>query len=156
MAFNEKKFMNTQFIPREREVKVPDMKDFFDPQEPPIFRVRGLTGNELARVHEAVTKHKNVAELVEGIMSNNSQEKIEAIRNALGVSTDVPNEIARRLEMLTIAAVQPKVTLEIATKFCKVFPIEFYEVTTAITELTGRGQVPGKSKPSGEATRSER
>ena len=54
MAFDEKKFMNTKFTPRERDVKVPDMKDFFEPNEKPIFRVRGLTGHELARVHEAV------------------------------------------------------------------------------------------------------
>jgi len=153
MAFDEKKFMNTKFTPREREVKVPDMKDFFEPKEPPVFRVRGLTGNELATVHEAVEKHKNIAALIEGLLSKGTEEKIEAIRNALGVSSDVPGEIARRLEMITIGAVQPVITLEIAVKFCEVYPIEFYEVTTAISELTGRGQVPGKPKPSGETTK---
>lgn len=150
MAFNEKKFMNTNFTPRTKDIPVPDMKDFFDPKDELIFRVRGLTGHELARVHEAEDKHRNLAHLISGLMSNQTQEKIDAIRTAMGVTEDVPAEIARRLEMLSVACVEPKISLEVAVKFCETYPIEFYAVTGAISELTGKGQVPGKPKPSGE------
>lgn len=155
MAFNEKKFMNTNFTPRTKDVKVPDMKDFFDKDSEPVFRVRGLTGNELARVHEAVHKHRDVAGLISGLLSGQSQEKIDSIRTALGVTDDVPAEIARRLEMISIASVDPKITLEVAVKFCEIYPIEFYSVTGTISELTGEGQIPGKPKPSGETKASK-
>lgn len=150
MAFNEKKFMNTNFTPRTKDVKVPDMKDFFDENSEPVFRVRGLTGPELARVHEAVDKHRDIAGLISGLLSEQTQEKIESIRTALGVTDNVPSEIARRLEMLSIASLEPKIQLDIAVKFCETYPIEFYSVTTTISNLTGKGQVPGKQKPSGE------
>lgn len=150
MAFNEKKFMSTNFTPRTKDVKVPDMKDFFDDDSEPVFRVRGLTGNELARVHEAVDKHRDIAGLVSGLLSGQSQEKIDSIRSAIGVTDDVPAEIARRLEMLSIASVDPVISLELAVKFCESYPIEFYSVTGAISELTGQGQLPGKPTPSGK------
>lgn len=150
MAFNDKKFMNTNFQPRTQDVPVPDLKDFFDADTPAIFKVRGLTGPELARTHEAVSKHQDIANLVNGLLSGQSGEKVEAIRKALGINDDVPAEIAKRLEMLTTASIEPKITLDIAVKLCDAYPIEFYEITGAIIALTGKGQVPGKSKPSGE------
>ena len=155
MAFNEKKFMSTNFTPRTQDVNVPDMKDFFEPNTPTVFRVRGLTGQELARVHEAVDKHRNIAGLISGLLSSQSSEKIDAIRASLGVTDDVPAEIARRLEMISIACVDPTISLEAAVRLCEVYPIEFYEITTAISTLTGQGQVPGKPSPSGETQASK-
>jgi hypothetical protein len=155
MAFNEKKFLSTNFTPRTKDVTVPDLKDFFDPDTPAVFRVRGLTGQELARVHEAVDKHRNIAGLISGLLSNQTQEKLDSIRAALGVTEDVPAEIARRLEMISIACVDPAISLEAAVRLCETFPIEFYEITTAISELTGKGQLPGKPKPSGETQTSK-
>ena len=93
--------------------------------------------------------------MLEALLSKNSNDKIEAMRKSLGISADVPEEIARRLEMLTIGSVEPKLTLDIAVKLSETFPIEFYQLTTKISELTGKGHVPGKPKPSGETTRSE-
>ena len=155
MAFDEKKFMNTQFVPREKDIGVPDMKEFFGKDEKPVFRVRGLTGNELARVHEAIEKHKGIAGLIEKIMVGNTEEKIDAVRNALGVSAEVPEEIAKRLEMFVLGSVCPKISLEVAVRICETYPIEFYTVTTEITQLTGRGQLPGKPTPSGGTPKSE-
>lgn len=150
MAFNEKKFMKTNFTPRTKDVKVPDMKDFFDLESEPVFHVRGLTGPELARVHEAVDKHRDIAGLISGLLSGQSQEKIDSIRTAMGITDDVPAEIARRLEMISIAVIEPKIALDTAVKFCEMYPIEFYSVTSTISTLTGQGQIPGKPKPSGE------
>lgn len=152
MAFNEKKFMRQNFTPRTKDVKVPDMKDFFDDGSEPVFHVRGLTGPELARVHEAVDKHRDLAGLIDGLLSGQSQEKIEAIRTSLGITDDIPAEIARRLEMITIGSLNPAISLDVAVKLCDVYPIEFYSITTVISELTGKGQIAGKPKPSGETS----
>jgi hypothetical protein len=149
MAFNEKKFMKTNFQPRTKKVPVPDLVEFFDEGTTPEFEVRGLTGPELARTHEAVAKHRDISKLINGLLSGQSGEKIEAIRAALCIDDDVPSEIAKRLEMITIASVNPQITLETAVKLCDTYPIEFYEITGAIINLTGKGQEPGKSKPSG-------
>jgi len=150
MAFDEKKFMKTNFQPRTQEVPVPDLKDYFSPDEKPIFTVRGLTGPELAHTQEAAAKQQNISALIDGLLSGHTGEKVEAIRKAMGITDDVPSDIAKRLEMLTIASISPKVTLEVAVKLCDTYPIEFYEITNTITKLTGKGQVPGKPKPSGE------
>lgn len=155
MAFNEKKFMSTNFTPRTKDVKLPDLKDFFDEGSEPVFKVRGLSGNELARVHEAADKHRNIAGLIAGLMSNQAQEKIDAVRAAMGVTEDVPSEIARRLEMISIACMEPKISMEASVRLAEVYPIEFYEITSTISELTGKGQVPGKLKPSGATQESK-
>ena len=150
MAFDVKKFMKTSFSPREAEVEVPDMKEFFGESEKPIFKVRGLTGPELARVHDAQDKHKDLAGILDAIASNVSEDKIAGIVKTLGLSTDTPAEIVRRLEMFTLGVLEPKVDLDVAVKIADTFPIEFYSVTSKISELTGKGQLPGKPQTSGE------
>jgi hypothetical protein len=52
--------------------------------------------------------------------------------------------------MITIASIDPVITLDVAVKLSETYPIEFYNITGAITQLTGQGQIPGKPKPSGE------
>lgn len=147
--FDSKKFLQTQFVPRETIVPVPDMKDFFQEDEKPEWKVRGLTGVELAHTNEAVTRNKDVAAILEGLISSNNQEKIESVKQLVGIDSKVPNDIAKRIELLVIGSTNPVVDTEIAVKICSVFPVEFYEITNKITLLTGQGHVPGKPKPSG-------
>lgn len=147
--FDSKKFLQTQFVPREAFVSVPDMKDFFQEDEKSEWKVRGLTGVELAHTNEAVTRNKDIAAMLEGLISSNNQEKIESVKQLIGIDNKVPNDIAKRVELLVIGSVNPVVDTEIAVKICSVFPVEFYEITNKITLLTGQGHVPGKKKPSG-------
>jgi hypothetical protein len=156
MAFDINKFIKTTFESRTCDVPVPDLKAFFAADEPPVFKVRGLTGNELARVHDAVDKHKNILGILESLVSTKSSDKVDAIRKALGVTDDVPNEIAKRLEMLIVATVSPQLDLDVAVKLAENFPIEFYSLTGKITELTGQGAIPlGKPQPSGPTPESK-
>lgn len=157
MAFDTQKFMKTKYTPRVVDVQVPDLKDFFGPDEPPVFKVRNLTGNEFARVHEAVDRHKNLSAIMESILSTQqSTDKIEAFRKLFGVSDDVPSDIAKRLEMLTIGSVDPVIDLDAAVKLAETFPVEFYSLTTKILEITGQGSIPvGKQTPSGTIQQSE-
>lgn len=153
--FDSKKLLQTQFIPRENTVSVPDMKDFFPEGEKPEWKVRGLTGIELARVNEAVAKNKDVAAILEGLISSSSQEKINSVKQLIGADEKVPNDIAKRVEFFILGSVEPKVDTELAIKICTVFPIEFFEITNKITVLTGKGHVPGKPKPSGKIQKSK-
>ncbi|MBF0395774.1 MAG: hypothetical protein HQK78_03305, partial [Desulfobacterales bacterium] len=60
MSFDVKKFLKTKFIPREEEVLLPDLKDFFGEQEAASWKIRGLTGQELGQCNEAASRNKNV------------------------------------------------------------------------------------------------
>lgn len=150
MSFDVKKFQNTKFIQRTEDVKVEALKSFFDEKEQPVFKVRNLSGEELGRVNQAVQKHKNTAAILDGLLSNIDKEKIEAIKASLGSTDKTPDDIARRLEMLILGCVDPKLDMQACVKLCKFFPIEFYDLTNTITRLTGLGSELGKPKPSGK------
>ena len=156
MPFDLKKFQGATFTPREELVEVKDLHEFFPKGEKPFIKVRGLEGQELAQVHEALSKNKNISKLVDGLLSTQSTEMLAAVQEAIGITDKTPNEIAKRLEMLVIGSVEPKFTMDMAVKFCRVWPIEFYDVTNVISRLTGQGMLPGKSKPSGTTPKSKR
>lgn len=147
--FDSKKFLQTSFVPREATVSVPDMAGFFPEGEDPAWAVKGLTGVELARTNEAVARNKDIATMLDGLLSTQNKEKIESIKQMVGIDGKVPDDIAKRIELLILGSVD-KVDTEIAVKICSTFPIEFYEITTKILALTGQGHVPGKPKPSTE------
>ena len=154
MGFNKDIFIHEKFIPREEEIPVPDLKDFFDEGESPVWKVRGLTGVEVARSNEAMERNKNIGAILEGLIARDQREKVESVKKLIGIDEKVPNDIAKRIELLILGSIEPKIDTQIAVKLCKVFPVEFYEITNKITLLTGRGHVPGKQKASGEIPKS--
>jgi len=137
MPFDIKRFEKVKFDDRTEAVSVPDLKEWFGEGEAPEIIVRGLTGPEIARANE------------EAISSADASEKIEAVKAAFGLDDRVPDEIARRVEQLKIGSVSPKFDQMQAVKFFEVFPVEAYMVTNTINRLTGKGKLPGESKPSG-------
>jgi hypothetical protein len=153
MAFDTKKFMKTKFTPRTGEVPVPDMKDFFPQGAEPVWKVRGLTGQELGRAAEAAARNRNISAIIEGLTGDADKEKAEALKNLLGIGV-VPQDIAKRLEHLVIGSIDPVCTLDMAVRVCEVYPVEFYQITNKVMELTGRGQEPGKQQPSGKTEKS--
>lgn len=150
MSFDVNKFQNAHYVQRTEDVPVDALKIFFGPKDKPVFRVRNLTGEELGRVNQAIQRHKKTAAILEGLLSNVNKEQIESIKKSIGSSDDVPDDIARRIEMLILGSIDPKIDLTFAKKLCRCFPIEFYEITNAITRLTGLGSELGKAKPSGK------
>lgn len=149
--FDKKRFIAAQFEAREESVPVPDMKDFFGDDEP-AWRVRALTGHELGVVHQTVERNKNMEAILEGLASNVDSKKSGAIRKLIGDRDEVPDDIAKRLEMLVIASVDPECDMELAKKVCRVYPIEFYQITNIINKLTGMGQTTKKKPPASSKT----
>ncbi len=150
MGFDAQKFLDARLYPREEWMNVPDLKDYFGKGEKAVWKVRGLTGQELGRANEAAEKAKNIRAILDGILSSTSSEKVDAIKKLVGASNETPQDTAKRLEMLVIGSVEPACTWELAVKVCEAFPIEFYQLTNKITELTGKGHVPGKPPASGK------
>jgi hypothetical protein len=144
MGFNTDRFEQTTFSAREATVELPELAGFFDDGEPPRFRVRGLEGEEMARVFTAVKTNADLAGMVEAIAAGEAAEKIAALRQSLGIGDKVPDEVAKRIEQLVIGSVEPKLPRSVVVKLCRVYPVEFWQLTNKIAELTGLGSVPGE------------
>ena len=155
MGFDLQGFRKQKFEARTAEVRVADLADWFGEGDEPVFVVRGLTGEELARCQEAAQRNKDISQVVEALAASHGQEKVEAMREMLGVSESVPNDLAKRLEQFAIGTIDPDFNHEDAVKFAETYPVEFYQLTNRIMELTGSGRQPVKKKSSGETRQSE-
>jgi hypothetical protein len=137
MGFKVDSFDRAEFTARRASVPVDALAAFFDQGEPAVWQVRGLSSAELHRALEAGKRQGSIEQIVRAIAGGGDQA--EAVRAALGLSKDTPGEIAKRLEMLVMGSVAPKVELPTAVKLAEAFPIEFLSITNKITELTGQG-----------------
>jgi len=153
-GFDAKKFLKTKWTPRTEEVPVPDLAAFFPDGAKAAWKVRGLTGHELGRSNEAAERNRNVAAILEGLASGAAKEQTEAVKELLGVGGSTPQDIAKRLEHLVLGSVDPPCTPDLAIRLCETFPVEFFQLTNRIVQLTGQGQLPGKQPPSGETPKS--
>jgi len=149
MSFNPDKFEAAKFKPRTKEVEVKALSDFFD-DEKCLWVVRGLTSNELHKAIEAQKTHSNMAKAIQAIEEN--ADMVKSVRNLIGLTDNVPGEVAKRLEMLTAGSHEPKIGLNIAVKIAENFPVEFMQLTNVITELTGLGSDLVKRKAASKVT----
>ena len=154
-SFDTRAFMSQSYTPREGEVEVPTLKDFFlnvgaQGTVPVLWKVRGLTADEIARCNEAAARNEKVEAIVEALTASNKLDVIDGVKKLLGISSDVHSEVAKRLEQCVYGSIDPTIELNVAVKLATVAPVEFYAITNKILELTGLGQVAGKSKPSGK------
>ena len=150
MAFNTEKFGQSSFSHRMEDIPVPGLSVFFEDDEPAIWQVRGLTGHELAKVNEAVKLNKDVGSILSGISSELHSEKIDSIKEVLGLGDNTPDDLVRRISSLRYGSVIPEITQEIAVRLADSFPTTFFQLTNKIFELTGEGKTLGESKASGE------
>lgn len=153
--FNFNKFEQASFEHRTEEVKVPLMAPFFPKGEEPIFTVRGLTADEVARTNKAVENGKVAEALIKAIASSSQEGMVDSLKAQLGYGEEVDDEVQRRIELLIYGAVSPKLPRELIVKIGDTMPTALYQLTNKITELTGLGHVLGKQKPSGEITESK-
>lgn len=151
MAFDIRQFSRAQFEPRIERVSVPTLAAFFADGEAQ-WAVRGLTADEIARSNEAGDKRQSLSSMMVALESVSQGDQVKQLRSALGLTDRSPDEVVRRLEHLVAASVDPIITLDVAVKLARVYPVEFYLLTNRIVELTGQGQVAVKKPlPSGES-----
>lgn len=151
MEFDVQKFTSTAFQQRTGEVEVEGLRPFFKgvaEKEVPRWRVRGLSGAELALSNEAMTRNRNRNAIAEGMLSGVDDKVAEAVKGLLGTDGKVPDELAKRIEMLVIGSVEPECSHQLAVKLAEAFPVEFHALTNEIVKLTGLGGEPGKPKRS--------
>jgi hypothetical protein len=146
------KFLQAALQPRQSTLQVPELAAWFG-KEPTEWVVRGLSAAELARASQAAERGlDNVRAMVAALAGDG--DKAAAIRAAMGLSNeDVPGDVSRRIEMLAAGSVAPLLgpdNRDVAVKLAETFPTVFYQLTNAITNLTGQGAEVGKPKRSGK------
>lgn len=146
------KFLSAPLAPRQSTVEVPELAEWFG-EEPAAWTVRGLTAAELSRANQAADRGLDNARAMVAALAGDG-DKAAAIRTAMGLSNDdVPGDISRRIEMLAAGSVAPLLggdNRDVAVKLAETFPTVFYQLTNAITNLTGQGAEVGKPKRSGK------
>ena len=144
--FDSNKFLSTSFHPRTETVRILQLKEFFPDQENPVWTVRGLEAQELAAVRLARFKRRNQLAALNTLSSFTAptaarQAMLEKI---ISMSGEVEAEVAGRLEMLCIASVEPKISMEVAVKLSQIYPTVFWSLTDMVTTLTDQGAVVGE------------
>jgi hypothetical protein len=152
MEFDKRAFLNAQMVARQAEIRVDGAAAFFTPTEEgeevsPVWVVRGLTGAELSKVYELPARQTRLANIATALATANAdREKIAEIRAALGLYDGLTLDVKKRLEMLTMGSVSPETPLPVARKIFDRFPVDFYNLTTKIMELTGLGAAADEGK----------
>lgn len=154
MPFDLSKFAAADFIPRTRDVEAHTLAPFFGEGERPIFRVRSITGDELARVQEEVEKNKAARKALTQMAASASQEVADAVRVLLaGVKNreSTPDAWIHTLNLVYTALVEPKLEYSQLVRLATFFPVEMALLRNTALELLGMGhdaKKPSSSTPS--------
>lgn len=147
MTFKSNDFSRAKLEQRTSTVKVAELKDWFEDGADPLFKVRGLTGEEFYRVREATARRVDLQAIATRILSGEGQAMAEAIEEFYGA---VPDELARRVEILLFGCVEPQLDRSMALKLFQNFPSTAHTIAEEILRATGEGSIVGESKGSGE------
>lgn len=155
MAFDVGRYMAENFKPRETKVPVPELKNWFEKGDEPVWTVRGLTGIEIAKANEVAAKRSLSTAILEGLLTMKGSEVKEAITKLVGRGDEIPEKVAMQIEHLVIGSVDPPCDEDLALRVNKTYPTVFLSLCQNILLLSGQGMSPGKSKPFGATKKSK-
>ena len=147
MGFDARSFIHSTFEARTAEVRIPELAPFFDGAEP-VFKVRGLSGIELAQCTEAAGAQKMRADLVASLIDGSDEERTKALLESFGLGAHVPGELVRYHELIIRGTVEPVIDRETSVLLATRYPVDHRGLALKIMELTGAGQLCTKKKPS--------
>lgn len=147
MSFDVEMFRHAEFSHRKAQISVPNLTPFFPDGGPPIWTVRGLSGEEIARSNESSARNAGIAAALYNSISGKTNI-IEAIELLIGYRPDVPEDLAKRIEHMSFGSVSPVLDRPLVVKLFAVYPAEAYILSQKIIELTGLGAELGKALPS--------
>ena len=141
----------------------PQMAEFFaaagTPVDECVFKVRGLTANDLAIIQERMETRKKIQEQLAKAASKNliSEAKADAARVFFEILDEKINPtFALQIHQVHAGCVSPKLPEQAIAKFGMKHAVEFKAVWLKIMELTGIGSsAKKKPSPSGEIQESE-
>ncbi len=143
-TFDLDRFLSSDLPPRQAAVPVPDLAAWFPDGTEPVWTVRALTGEEIARSSESSARYKLVAASIQALTAAGHSDNSEAMARLIGYGPEVPDDLAKRLDYLTVASVTPAISRPVAVKLFAAYPVVAYQLTNKILELTGQGPELGK------------
>lgn len=153
MPFDVDKFEKSKFQYRTQLVDVSGspLASFFDEGEDPQFKVRNLTGEEMALCNEAQNKTQKLREAMEALAGNSKEERVKALQEAMGFTSndDIPADLARRIEAMRLGCMEPELTEQQAVKLMRVSCVQGYKISNSIFDLSGEGMELGEPNASG-------
>lgn len=142
------RLVSMPLTPREEKVPVPQLACLFPDGEEPVWIVRGLTGEEMARVEEESQRHSIMRAVIQ-VMNNAAHAKgnelVEAIERLVGYGPDVPESLCRQHGQLVYGSVYPKIDRPTAVKLSQGVPAIMRLLREVIKNLTEQGPDLGKS-----------
>lgn len=143
-----RKFLKTKFENRTFDFPVPQLAEWFAPEEPQVWTVRGLTGIELGRCMENGERKRTAdAYKLEAMATGDPVATMAVIQELFANRDEVPERIATRIEYLIEGSVNPKCDLELALGLMKFNGTLACNIANKILELSGKGQVAKKNLP---------
>lgn len=143
MSFDIDGFEQADLRARTARVPVPALARWFGAGEAAEFEVRGLSAADLARAREAKERNRNFAAIATGLAAGGA-EQVAALKSALGVGDEVPDDLAYRLDVVVSGCVAPALAMPQAVRLAEHFPVEFYAISNRILELSGEGACLGE------------
>lgn len=143
--FNVEAFRNANLKTREKSVRVDLLPDaFFADGAKKEFKLRMLSGNELAQCNEAVKLASQTKEVIEKMLSGHDKDRVKAFCDASGFSDAVKPDTVRKMNILKYAIVEPELTFEDIVRMQQFFPVVFNSLAIEAVELTGLGAELGE------------
>lgn len=156
MAFNETAFERAQWRPRTQTLKAPpELVEFFAKGEPAEFRVRGLLGNEAARMRQEGDVVERMSELASQFTSGNAEDMAAAIAKRIGADPKAtPDEVFKHVFAVETGLEYPKLQRTTVMALHNFHHGFFQQLVRAVLELSTSAE-PGKPKGSGKTSASE-
>jgi hypothetical protein len=143
--FDLNEFRSAVFEDRIEEL---ELKEFGDSKETLKWKIRALTAEDLAKADEEVQLNRDLNSLINmtvaAVASGQKNDKIDAIREIIGVSGKVPDVLVKKYAIFELGTVEPKFDRSDTVKFARVYPVEFELISNRIYALTGLGAVKKK------------
>lgn len=143
----------TESKPRHKDVPVPELEAFFPKLkkgEVPTWKVRGLTGREIAYCEQADDRTEQITQLVAGLAEGGMGDAFTAYVEAERAN---PKGFAKQIDIVRLGSVEPAIPEDkrsLIVLLSEKYPGSFRNLLREIQVLTGMGAEPGKPKNSGK------
>jgi hypothetical protein len=151
MSIDVKALQKQKFDKRTKVIPVPRLKDWTKNGGDPTWTIQSLGTKEIWKAEVAASEESRnaVAQLSEALAGSDINEAAEQIKSLVGVSADIPQELAKRIFLLTFASIDPVCDLTTAGIIHEHFPTDFLNITQEILNISGLGSKKKESKSSG-------
>jgi hypothetical protein len=151
MSIDVKALQKQKFDKRTKVIPVPRLKDWTKNGGDPTWTIQSLGTKEIWKAEVAASEESRnaVAQLSEALAGSDINEAAEKIKSLVGVSADIPQELAKRIFLLTFASIDPVCDLTTAGIIHEHFPTDFLNITQEILNISGLGSKKKESKSSG-------